>query len=505
MTITWNGTEASWDSQEAVAPATIALPPVNLALSFEDTDETELTGDGSVGDPYVLRATDHLALLQTQTDAHFVLGKNVALPSTWSGADFSGTLDGNSHYIDATGSMVAYGLFKGLVASGRVRNLGIVGGTFYSPLGSAGYKATFCSVLGEEYAWGSSPMIENCYAKNCTVDTGGDRAGGLVGLQLGHYSEINTSYAACYRLNADGSRVGGIRGFKDRGSASYAYWDSDVWQSTSDGYRSYYSTQDTYPKTTAEMQQEATFVGFDFANVWRIVVGNYPTIRPAKALRLSWEEDPAWRTEHGAVHVSYEIARNGHLLTTHHQATNYVDTYLIDFAGTYDYDVRARLYVFSEARPAGEVDGMSDQVLPAFQHDAVGYLPLSGGIGQLLPTMAHDIAGLVAAAGPITHALSPIQHAASGFASLVTGGIDQGLPGITHASVGKVAAFGSISQGLPPIQHQASGKGVEDMPVVFAVVDTALRADLGPEPLATPAATNLHADGLDPIFEPPAP
>ena len=345
MRITWDGADASWDGQDALAPAVIVQAPVNLALFFEDTDETALTGDGSAGNPYVLRATDHLSLLQTQTDAHFVLGKNVALPSTWSGVDFTGTLDGNAHYLDATGATVAYGLFNSLTGNARVRNLGIVGGTFHSPSGSSGYKATICRALGAQYAWRDAAIIENCYARGCTVNTGGDRAGGLVGIQLGQNSEINSSYAACYRVDADGPYVGGIRGYKDRGSASSVYWDADTWQSTSEGYRSYY---DTYPKTTAEMQQQGTFVGFDFTNVWQIITGNYPVIRPFKAMRLSWEEDPAWRIDYGAIHVSYEIVRNGRLLTTQHQATSYVDTYLIDFAEVYDYDVRARLHVLSD-------------------------------------------------------------------------------------------------------------------------------------------------------------
>lgn len=343
MRIVWNGEDAFWGSAEARAFSVISLPPANLSLSFSNEDEVGLTGSGSRGDPYILRQTDHLELLQTQTSAHFLLGKNVALPPTWVGADLLGSLDGNGYHIDATGSTVEKGLFDRVL--GSVERFGIVGGTFFHPDGENAYKAPLCRQLGQGFTENIPSSITDCYARNCTVNTGGDRAGGLVGIQANVNSHLHRVYAACNRFGADGSRVGGVRGFWDRGNSSFGYWDSDLWASTSDGSR--IASRAFTPKSTAEMHDQESYDGFDFNFIWRAVSANYPNLRQMTAMRLAWDEVSGWWDDYEAIHVVYEIKRNGRALATRHPRNSYLDT-SVDFARTYQYDVRARLYVISQ-------------------------------------------------------------------------------------------------------------------------------------------------------------
>jgi len=345
MRITWNGDDASWGDAPAHAFSSIVLLPTGLSLHYTDPEESSLIGNGTIGSPYVLFSTSDLSLLQSEPDAHFVLGTDIALPSTWKGADFDGSFDGNGFRIIATGSMVEDGLF-GMV-NGRITRLGIVGGTFYSASGGDGYKGTLCRQLGFSFSDRLYATIENCYARGCTIETGGDRAGGLIGIQMSVTSQLHRSYAACERIGVVGTRVGGIRGFRDRGASSFLYFNSDTWGSTAVGQHSTSSAPGGFPRTTSEMYQQDTYDTFDFEMTWRAVLGNYPDIRQRRAIRIEWDEVPGWWDDYDAIHVVYEVRRNGRLLVKRHQINNYYDSH-VDFTQTYLYEVRARLYVVSD-------------------------------------------------------------------------------------------------------------------------------------------------------------
>ena len=99
--------------------------------------------------------------------------------------------------------------------------------------------------------------MSDCYATGA-VD-GRDMVGGLVG-----WNELAVS--RCYAaglVTGDGFSAGGLVGINyDTGTVDNSYWDTQTsGQETSDGGTG---------KTTAQMMQQATFAGWDFASIWRI-------------------------------------------------------------------------------------------------------------------------------------------------------------------------------------------------------------------------------------------
>jgi len=106
--------------------------------------------------------------------------------------------------------------------------------------------------------------ITNCYSTGTSI--GSTQVGGLVGVNI-------ASITNCYSRGAamGSSNVGGLVGING-GSISDCYWDTETsGQITSDG---------GIGKTTAEMMQQATFVGWDFSAMWTICEGvTYPWLQ----------------------------------------------------------------------------------------------------------------------------------------------------------------------------------------------------------------------------------
>jgi len=101
----------------------------------------------------------------------------------------------------------------------------------------------------------------------CSV-SGNQYVGGLVG---DNHDTVSQSYSTGSVGGKD--RVGGLVGQNYNGAVSQSYWDIETsGQSTSEGGGE--------GKTTAEMKQQATFVGWDFDNVWAIEENvTYPYLR----------------------------------------------------------------------------------------------------------------------------------------------------------------------------------------------------------------------------------
>ncbi|UCE36204.1 MAG: peptidase A26 [Thermoplasmata archaeon] len=106
---------------------------------------------------------------------------------------------------------------------------------------------------GEWVYWGT---VKNCYATGSI--SGNVRVGGLVGRNS--YGTLENCYAT--GSVSGSSAVGGFIG-NNSGLILSSYWDTETsGQSSSDG---------GIGKTTAEMKQQATFVDWDFENIWRII------------------------------------------------------------------------------------------------------------------------------------------------------------------------------------------------------------------------------------------
>ncbi len=115
--------------------------------------------------------------------------------------------------------------------------------------------------------------VSNSYAQGNVVSyTNHASIGGLVGGMI--HSSISNSYSTgtVSFVNGGSGLASGFVGLSNGSPSSMSYWDTQSsGKSTSVGGTG---------KTTAQMQQQATFTGWDFVNTWRIVEGSsYPMLR----------------------------------------------------------------------------------------------------------------------------------------------------------------------------------------------------------------------------------
>ncbi|MGQ9856613.1 MAG: hypothetical protein ACUVQF_07750 [Fervidobacterium sp.] len=149
-------------------------------------------------------------------------------------------------------------------------------------------NARAAGLIGRFYANGTTDkgVVENCYAiGTLTFPTSATNIGGLVGLvsknnNTGGAVKIVNSYAAVAPNGTSTGWKGFVGGTSVETTADSGgnYFDKDVAQETTGSVKSTLQTG----KTTAEMKQQATFVDWDFTNIWKIDEGvDYP--------RLKWE------------------------------------------------------------------------------------------------------------------------------------------------------------------------------------------------------------------------
>ena len=289
-------------------------------------------GSGTQADPYVITDVYELQEMSDDLTACYVLGNDIDASATsgWNGGagfepvgTFTGIFDGRGHTItgfyinrpntngmalfsgtvgaeiknlgmaevDITGSMAVGALVNynddnstvcNCWSSGNVKSTyagantsgigGLVGSSADGSLISKCYSTA--SVNGND-AWQygglvgrniRGSIIVDCYATGDV--TGTHKVGGLVGDNM-HGSQ-GGYVARCYSTGKVTGNGGGLIGYNWQGGVTYdSYWD----RQTSGKSTSYGGT----PKTTAEMMQQATFVGWDFDEIWDIDEGqSYP-------------------------------------------------------------------------------------------------------------------------------------------------------------------------------------------------------------------------------------
>ncbi|NLX22478.1 MAG: hypothetical protein GXY55_12550, partial [Phycisphaerae bacterium] len=180
------------------------------------------------------------------TDTDVLEGfKPIGTYSSSNTRSFRGFFDGNGHTISGLiinrPGVNNVGLFGYVDSGGQVRNLGLVGGAVTGTWSVGG-------LVGLNY----EGTVSNCYATGAV--TGDREVGGLVG------RNYQGTVSDCYATGAvtGNTRVGGLVGYNYSGTVSNSYWDMQTsGQSTSAGGAG---------KTTAEMKQQATFVGWDFTS-----------------------------------------------------------------------------------------------------------------------------------------------------------------------------------------------------------------------------------------------
>lgn len=200
----------------------------------------------------------------------------------------AGSVTGGEHvggiYGNVLNSSVSHCYNTGSV-TGETNTGGIVGYITLSSTLSQCYNTG--SVEGVSYTGGivgqasGNASINECY--NTGSVTGERDTGGICGYVL----QATASIIHCYNTGSVISEeyAGGIIGRRTYASSPvvYCYWNVDT-SGVSSGVGSG-SEDGVFGKTTSEMMQQATYVDWDFEDVWRIDEGNdYP--------RLKWEAPP---------------------------------------------------------------------------------------------------------------------------------------------------------------------------------------------------------------------
>lgn len=254
-------------------------------------------GLGTQVSPYLISELGHLVwigenvssssnrwyLLLNNMDASATAGWNGGIGFTPIGsfdALFSGVFQGGgfaiSNLVINRPTDSGLGLFGYIGPAGEARNLSLPGisvtGNFRlgalagenrgtitrcSSTGTISGNHNMGGLVGDNIGFFGGPArIENSYSHSSVLASGYE-TGGLVGWNAG---EIHRCYSTGAVTENDDFN-GGLVGAND-GSVSESYWDTETsGQNTSDGGSG---------KTTAHMQQQATFENWDFTAVWRI-------------------------------------------------------------------------------------------------------------------------------------------------------------------------------------------------------------------------------------------
>jgi hypothetical protein len=257
------------------------------------------TGNGTASNPFVICNVSNLQNMSNNLSAYYVLGQNINASATsgWNGgtgfvpignvlSPFTGNFNGENYtitnlYINNP-SAVPAGLFGG-VSSASINYVGLVNEYIYGDSyigGLIGYMTggtvsgsySTGSIAGYSYVGGligyiSGGTVNNSYSTSNISGT--NKVGGLIGqMQSGL---VNDSYSAG-SVSSSGPSVGGFMGYKSGGTITSCYYDS-ITSGQSD-------TSKGTPKTTAQMKQQSTFVGWDFTTpIWYMVNGStYPLL-----------------------------------------------------------------------------------------------------------------------------------------------------------------------------------------------------------------------------------
>lgn len=353
-------------------------------LGSDTAVPTVYTVINTLGDPTSSSGID-LQGMTGHLAGHYVLGSNIDASSTagWNsgtgftpigdaGSPFAGVFDGLGHTVSdltlrllhgANDSSTVSGLFGSTTSNARIRNIGLVNvGSFTAGWGNEGRVGALVGInrgaISNSYATGtlegntylgglvglnqSTGTINSSYFSGSVV--AGNRLGGLVGVNEGSISNaystgevrssayqdligglvghnnggtISTSYASADVSNADPNSMGSLVGYNG-GTVSNSHWNLDV--SAVPGIAAGPSSGAT-GLTSAQMKQQANFVGWDFADTWLSQAGLVDPLLRAFMAPLTVKANDASMTYDGGAYdgsggVVYSSPPNGNLLGT---------------------------------------------------------------------------------------------------------------------------------------------------------------------------------------------
>lgn len=225
---------------------------------------------------------------------------------------FTGKFDGNGHkirgvYINRPNEN-NIGIFGVVGTSGVIENLGVED---YVIIGNEQVGGIAGRNLGK---------VEKCYSKGIIEAI--NNVGGLVGLNQGNiknsfsmgYIKGDTWVGGLIGRNEGGTientyavgkvagtiRYGGLIGANNGGTVVSSYWDKDrSGLSTSSGGSG---------RTTAQMGNETTYVGWDFDNIWELAkAGNYPYLKVLGSVTFPEPEEISISTIEGLQQIGKSL------------------------------------------------------------------------------------------------------------------------------------------------------------------------------------------------------
>ena len=300
-----------------------------------------LSGSGTEGDPWLIQSLadfdefaadanywDDYTRLETDVNlAGRVYGRAVIAPDSdgsnyaFDDIEFAGSFDGCGYNIseltiDATGTSNDYlGLFGQIANGGSVKNLTMTEVTIRAGLNS-GAVGGLAGSNGPIYEVEDGGLVQNCSTEGAITGTSFLMAGGLVGMNFGHidgcYSTASiaadgtfsgeltpafgglvgmnaSSISSCYAVSeiANDYGVSGAMVGINTTSAVIAnsYWDIETTgEPNMCGNPEDPNCDNSYGKTTSQLQQQSTFTGWDFIGVWNIGENQtYPYLRTVPA------------------------------------------------------------------------------------------------------------------------------------------------------------------------------------------------------------------------------
>jgi hypothetical protein len=268
-----------------------------------------MLGSGTQTDPYLISTPEDLNAIRNDLTAYYKLTNDIDM-SAWENwipiaqsktNKFEGYIDGGGHKIInlkiiSNEEFAAFiGNAKGDVSNGYIKNLGLKNVYVESDKNDvAGLVAlnnkstiTNCYVTGTikntsptSYFTGGIVarqygLIENCFT-DCNV-IGGNDTGGFIGFLPNETTILKNNYT---KSKVDGqTNVGAFYGRINTNVGHIPtlvsnYFDKTIAETTD------YQTSGVTAKTTDEMKQQSTYVGWDFENVWYMdSQTGYPTLR----------------------------------------------------------------------------------------------------------------------------------------------------------------------------------------------------------------------------------
>ena len=271
------------------------------------------SGEGTQNSPFIVNSALQFNYVRNFAGCYFEQNADFTLdnwiPIGTASNPFVGHYNGNGHTITAdiqfwypggdywnNSSCWGAGIW-GYIMNSTIENLHFIG-----------------SIGGYQYVGGLCGHAENCIIKRCTVDAeinctrdyAGGICGGAPGTTISECSTAGTMYNSNYEggISSDGTVIDCYSTIKFVGKGvDYAisggtvtrcyyagevqkrevrpfyvtntYYDTDVM-----GTGTYVLSGEGFPKTTTEMKRKATFVEWDFNNIWVIDEGvTYPRLR----------------------------------------------------------------------------------------------------------------------------------------------------------------------------------------------------------------------------------